>query len=165
MPREQAMELVQEVQTAVHATANPEFAAWVRDDAGVDLAPLALAGTSLQAWVVSPRAARPPVGFLVVRAGDALVVTTGDAAAAGRALAAAGTVPDAALPGLLFELVRSRARATNLVTTGDAAPSVSRDASRVQVVLRVERGRLPPERWVFDMDGGALVWTRAEVSR
>ena len=154
------MELVQEVRQAAHATANAEFAAWVEDAAGLDLAPVALAG-GVQAWVASPRSARPPVGFLVVRTPSGLEITTGDAAAAGRVLAGV-TLADAELPTLCFELLRSRARVMSIAPT--PAPTVVRDASGVAVTLHVSRRNLAPERWSLRLNGAQLDWSREKVS-
>ena len=152
------MELVEEVRAAVYATANAEYAAWVEHAGGLDLAPLKVQGLPLEAWVVSPRAARPPVGVLLVRVGETLVVTTGDAAAAARVLAGA-QVADDALPGVLFELLRSRARPMGMVTAdlsgapmGARPPAVTRVDGAVVVRLCVTRGALPPEAW-------SLTWT------
>ena len=172
------MELVQEVRDAVHATANPEYEAWVGHAGGIDLAPLRIPGLTLDAWVVSPRAARPPVGVLVVRLAEGLVVTTGDARAAGRVLAAA-TVADADLPAVLFELLRSRARPMALVTPpaeaallpGASTPRVTHREDAVDVALSVSRGVLTPETWTlaWRVEAGAgrageLTWTRAPLA-
>ena len=171
------MELVQEVRDAVHATANPEYEAWVGHAGGLDLAPLRIPGLALDAWVVSPRAARPPVGVLVVRLADGLVVTTGDARAAGRVLAAA-TVADKDLPTVLFDLLRSRARPMELVTTpaeaallpGAATPRVSHRGDAIDVALCVSRGVLAPEAWTLTWPRGGdtgragdLEWTRTPL--
>ncbi len=155
------MELVQEVREAAHATANAEFAAWVEDAGGLDLAPITLAG-GVQAWVASPRSARPPVGFLVVRSARGLEITTGDAAATGRVLAGV-SVSDTDLPALCFELLRSRARPMSLA--GTPPPSLARDASGVvSLVFQVSRGNLAPERWSLRLDGAQLDWSREKVS-
>ena len=152
------MELVQEVREAAHATANAEFAAWVEDAGGLDLAPITLAG-GVTGWVASPRSARPPVGFLVVRTASGLEVTTGNAAAAGRVLAGV-TVQEHELPPLCFELLRSRARPMAL------APShhVFRDPAGVTLDFRVTRAALPTERWIVRLEGTKLDWSRTTVS-
>ena len=155
------MELVQEVRAAVVASANAEYAVWMTDAAGLDLAPFSLPGTSTEAWVVSPRSARPPVGFLAVRVGAHIEVTTGDAAAAGRVLASL-PVPPAPddLPPLIFELLRSRARPMLLTRSGPDAPVVTTTAEGTNVTLHVTRGILVPERWSVRLARGTLQWTR-----
>jgi hypothetical protein len=152
------MELVDEVRSAVHASANAEFAAWIADRGGLDVRPVSLPVSGLEAWVVGPRGARPPVGFLVVRAGGALQLTTGDAAAAGRVLAALPSLPsDEALPPLLFALLRSRARTMDLA--GAPPPIVTHDGSTVDVRVTVDRGPLPQQAWSLRWDGATLTWT------
>ena len=170
------MELVEEVRAAVHATANAEYAAWVEHAGGLDLAPLSVPGLPLEAWVVSPRAARPPVGVLLVRVGSSLVLTSGDAAAAGKVLA--GTqVAEGDLPIVLFELLRSRARPMAMVASdltgapsGAWAPTVSRVEGAMVVRLCVTRGALAPEAWTLVWStpapgsAGTLRWTRAPLA-
>ena len=152
------MELVDEVRSAVHASANAEFAAWVADRGGLDVRPVTLPVEGLEAWVVGPREARTPVGFLVVRAAGTLQLTTGDAAAAGRVLAALPAAPrDEALPQLLFALLRSRARTMTLRT--EPAPIVTRAGPVVDVRLAVDRGPLPQQAWTLRWDGATLTWT------
>ncbi|MEN9787902.1 MAG: hypothetical protein RLZZ299_3166 [Pseudomonadota bacterium] len=152
------MELVDEVRSAVHASANAEFAAWVADRGGLDVRPVTLPVEGLEAWVIGPREARPPVGFLVVRAAGALQLTTGDAAAAGRVLAALPSLPgDAALPHLLFALLRSRSR--TMALCAEPPPSVTRDGAVVEVRAAVDRGPLPQQTWSLRWDGVTLTWT------
>ncbi len=155
------MELVQEVRAAVVASANAEYAVWMKDAAGLDLAPFPLPGMSAEAWVVSPRSARPPVGFLAVRVGSHIEVTTGDASAAGRVLASLPVPPHANdLPALVFELLRSRARPMVLTRSGPDAPVVTSAPDGTAVTLHVTRGMLVPERWSLRIARGTLHWSR-----